>query len=88
MNVPYVKQYDDNGVVTNPIVGSYKSEGKNRSERRKSLKKERFHGESNNHHLTVIQTAKYHRVRQVINCRDPKTKELTGEKRVIEHYLS
>ena len=72
MNVPYVKKYDENGVVTNPIRGSYMSEGKNRAERRQELQKHRFHGESKNCHLTVVKTQKYKRVRQAIKCKDKK----------------
>lgn len=87
MNVPYVKEYDENGVVTNPIRGSYMSEGKNRAERRKSMQKQRFHGESNNCHLTVTSTHKYKRVRQAIKCKD-KNGNYTGETKVIEHYLN
>jgi len=87
MNVSYVKQFDKNGVVTNPIIGSYISEGENRAERRKIKQKQRFYGESKNHHLTVIKTAKYKRVKQKIECKDKKGK-LTGEIKVIEHYIA
>ena len=88
MNTPYVKKYDKKGLLINPIDKGYKSVFENRSQRRQSLKKKRFHGESKNHHLTVVLTKKYSRVRQIIQVVNPKTKELTGEKRVIEHYLS
>jgi hypothetical protein len=33
MNVPYVKQFDENGVVKNPINGKYVNEFPNRSQR-------------------------------------------------------
>lgn len=86
MNVPYVKKYDENGVVTNPIRGSYLSEGENRAARRKDLQKQRFYGESKNYHLTVVKTQKYARVKQAIRCKDKKG-NYTGEIRIIEHYL-
>ena len=38
MNKPYVKEYDENGVVTNPINGSYFDYYKNRTERRRKIK--------------------------------------------------
>ncbi len=85
-NTPYVKQFDENGKVTNPIKGSYLHEFENREERRAKLQKDRFHGESKNHHLTVAKSSKYKRVRQVINCED-KHGVTTGERRVIEHYV-
>lgn len=37
MNKPYVKEYDENGIVLNPIVGSYRTKYPNRKERRKSI---------------------------------------------------
>lgn len=52
------------------------------------MQKQRFHGNGKNYHLTVLKTGKYRRLKQVINCVDHKTKELTGEVRIIEHYLT
>ena len=86
MNIPYVKQFDENGVITNPIIGKYVNEYENRAERKKFKQKQRFYGESKNHHLTVVKSVKYRRVKQIIECKDKKGK-LTGEIRVIEHYL-
>ncbi len=37
MNIPYVKQFDQNGILANPIKGSYTSDFPNRSKRRKEL---------------------------------------------------
>lgn len=37
MNTPYVKKFDKNGQLINPIEEIYKSEFQNRSERRKKL---------------------------------------------------
>lgn len=80
MNVPYVKKYDENGRVTNPIKGSLISEFPNRKERREELQKHRFYGESKNLHLTVKGAFKYLRLKQI-----EFTKQ--GQKKVIEHYL-
>jgi len=87
MNKPYVKQYDKNGIVINPIIGSYVNEFNNRRVRREVINEKRFYGESKNHHLTVVKTMKYNRHKQIIYCRNPKTGEYTGERRIIEHYL-
>lgn len=87
MNLPYVKEYDKDGIVTNPINGSYEHKFQNRSDRKKLLKKVRFYGESKNYHLTVTKISRHRRFKQIINCIDPKTKKLTGERRVIEHYI-
>lgn len=80
MNTPYVKQYDHVGKLLNPIKGAYESPFPNRRSRREDTKKNRFYGESKNHHLTVMKTGKYLRHKQVIFCAN-------GERRVIEHYL-
>lgn len=78
-NTPYIKKFDDEGKLLNPIKGSYINTLPNRHERRK--KPVRFHGESKNFHLTVIENNKYKRVKQTII--DKKT----GKKKIIEHYL-
>lgn len=80
INVPYVKQFDKNGVVTNPILKGYFNEFQNRKERRAGMQKKRFYGESNNLHLTVIGTVRYLRFKQTITCRDMS-------KKTIEHYM-
>ena len=64
MNVPYVKKFNENGELTNPISGVYKSEFQNRSERRK--KPTRFRGNKKGISLTVVKTEKYKRVIQII----------------------
>jgi len=80
MNVPYVKKYNENGQVTNPIKGNYISEFPNRKERREDLQKHRFYGESKNLHLTVKGAFKFIRLKQV-----EFTKK--GKLKIIEHYL-
>lgn len=78
-NKPYIKQYDENGVLANPIIGSYSPTGPNRRQRNNDSKKKRFHGESKNFHLTVYHNMKFRRRRQVVFMKD-------GSKKTIEHY--
>lgn len=80
MNKPYVKNYDKNGNLTNPIEKSYVSMEPNREARRMHLQKNKLHGESGNEHLTVVGTTKYKRYRQLI--------KLSGSKKnkTIDHY--
>lgn len=80
MNKPYVKQYDKNGVVLNPIIGSYNTKFPNRTNRRSHLQKERFHGESKNFHLTVVGSTRYTRKRQRVSNGN-------GGFKFIEHYV-
>lgn len=75
MNTPYVKEYDKNGVLKNPIKSAYWSNFENRQQRRKKLQKQRFHGNGKNTPLTVVQTARFLRYRQIIEGKE------------IEHYL-
>lgn len=81
MNTSYVKQYDANGRVINPIVGDLIHQFPNRRQRKQSLKKQRFYGESKNTHLTVSGNVKFFRVKQIIKLK------LNGIKKTIEHYV-
>ena len=74
MNIPYVKIYDENGILKNPIVGSFLNPFKNRSQRREVKQKNRFFGNGKNLPLTVTKTVKYLRRIQIV-----------GTKK-IEHY--
>lgn len=87
MNVPFVKKFDENGNIINFPKGGVKNAFPNRKERRKKLKKVRFHGESKNNHLTVFNNHKFRRVKQSINLKNEKG-EFTGETKIIEHYLT
>jgi len=82
MNTPYVKQYDKNGVLLNPIVGGYYHEFPNRAERRRAAHPKRFRGNHKGISLTVNQNVKYRRVMQVVFDKD------TGKKKNILHYLT
>lgn len=77
MNQPYVKQYDEQGLHSNPIIGKYPSTNPNRKARRN--KGPRFKGNHRGISLTVVGADKFYRVRQLVH-----TKE--GNK-TIEHYL-
>lgn len=80
MNTPYVKKYDKNGNVTNPIKHGLFHQEPNREARRKELKAYRFYGNGKNYHLTIFKNAKYKRVRQIAITKK-------GEVNVIEHYV-
>lgn len=81
MNQPYVMQFNETGILINPINGAYISSGLNRKQRRDHLQKDRFCGNSKNYHLTIVKTAKFKRVKQYV--RDLATDKI----KVIEHYL-
>jgi len=78
-NQPYVKKYNANGEVVNPIVGSYIHQLPTRSEKRKGP--DRFISNGNNYHLTIFKGHKFRRFRQHILLKDGNIKN-------IEHYLS
>lgn len=70
-NVPYVKRFDENGNVTNPIVNYYVSPNRNRRDRRAGLQKNRFRGNKKHrdgkcNSMTVIGIDRYIRFMQVI----------------------
>lgn len=54
-NVPYIKQYDQDGVLLNPIKGPYESKLPNRRQRRAFKNEPRFIGNSKGIHLTVTE---------------------------------
>jgi hypothetical protein len=80
LNVPYVKKYDENGKLLNPIKGIYLSGVSNR---RKS-KKFRFMNNSKSIPLVVNQKSKYFkRLQEIVFVN--KLGKL--ERRFIEHYV-
>ncbi len=74
MNKPYVKVYDTEGIITNPIKGSYISKSPNRSQRRFTA--QRFKGNHKGVSLTINDEYAYRRVLQI-----------TPNGKRIEHYL-
>lgn len=82
-NVPYVKQYDDKGLLSNPINGFYKNEHPNRRSRRSTLNSGRFRGNHKGISLSVVDngkySTKYERVVQLVALGNNKFK-------TINHY--
>ena len=79
MNIPYVKEYDEKGLLLNPIKDSYLNKFQNRRERHKILG--RFFGNGKNFHLTVTPISRFKRVRQM-------EFDKNGNRKIIEHYLN
>jgi len=78
MNTPYVKKFNEDGTVSNPIKGSYLHSELNRKQRR--LKPDRFISNRKGISLTVTITLKYMRVIQSILLKDGIIKR-------IGHYV-
>jgi hypothetical protein len=78
-NTPYVKQYNEQGDLINPIKGAYLSPYLNR--RQRAVKKERFMNNSRSVKLVVLKNMKYRKFIQLE--RDVKT----GQLKRIEHYV-
>lgn len=72
-NIPYVKQYNPDGTIANPIKESYESKLPNRRQRKG--KQPRFIGNGKNNHMTITGRFRYDRKVQLI-----------GKKR-IEHNV-
>lgn len=81
MNQPYVKRRDENGNVTNPIVGSYTSSFPNRRKRREHKNQIPFYGNGKNFRLTTDGRNKFKRVRQIEFDKD-------GDKKILYHYIT
>ena len=75
-NQPYIKQYDKNGVLTNPIDRLYKSGVGRRYRRRKEPRKV---NNRNSFHLALFGMAKFH-------IRFQKVLTDSGEVKSILHY--
>jgi len=87
-NIPYVKKYDEQGILLNPIKGSYPNRFPNRIQRSKSHKKERFCGNGQNFHLSIVGGLKYFRREQVIILKDTNGQPIGKEKRVLHYDLN
>lgn len=79
INEPYVKTYDKNGTLTNPIVGIYETKFANRRARHEQFKVKPLYGCGKNFPLTVTPTAKFLRRKQFILMKD-------GSIKIIIHY--
>lgn len=96
-NIPYVKSYDENGVLTNPITKSnpYVNRFPNRATRKK--REPRFKGNGKNCSLTIIGNKAYYRVAQFIpeNFKTEFKKDFSGvvlshdkiESKTVHHYI-
>lgn len=82
-NIPYVKEYDTEGKLTNPIEKRFTNPFPNRSERRAELTSKPFKGNKKGISLTVVNkgmgSIKYERVQQLISLGNGKFK-------TINHY--
>lgn len=78
MNIPYVKQYDDNGVILNPIIGKYVNSFLNRKDRRN--KPTRFMNNSNSTPMVVNGSRRYLKSLQIVQSKNGKIKH-------IYHYI-
>ena len=87
-NTPYIKQYDTNGSLLNPIGDGYFSAFPSRRERRAHKNKPPLYGCGRNVPITYTPAGVYKRVRQVV--KDAKGNiwlNKDGQRRVIEHYM-
>lgn len=82
-NIPYVKTYDEKGLISNPIIGQYPTQGDNRAERRK--KDTAFIGNGKQYPLTISGNLKYVRHVQIVPVKLKEGKIVGGNK--ILHYL-
>ena len=69
MNTPYVKTFDEQGLVSNEITKNnpYVNNSSNRKKRRELLQKNRFNGNKKGISISVIGGFKYKRIVQLVN---------------------
>lgn len=80
MNQPYVKEYNDQGIVSNPIRGKYENLSPNRKARRSHKNEPRFVNNRNGHKLVIGPNFKYRKKIQVEFDKD-------GKRKNVEHYV-
>ena len=87
-NQPYVKKYNEQGDVTNPITTAYVHSNESNRASRKG-RTARFHGNGKQHPLTVYDKGKYRRAVQIVPAKNlSQNAELVYIKsRRIEHYI-
>lgn len=78
MNKPYVKQYNEEGELTNRIVDVYLTRFPNRSTRRS--KPARFTNNRTGFHLHVTNGVKFKRYTQEV------VDKKTGKTKILQHY--
>lgn len=79
MNIPYVKQFDDNGQLLNPIT-EYFSEFPNRQQRHAERNQPNFRGNTKHINLTVNGVTKFKRDVQIV------FDKTTKKRKTILHY--
>lgn len=65
MNKPYVKQYDENGLLLNPIEGKYTHSGPNRKMR--NAKPPRYFNNSANCQMSIVKNEAYRKYIQWVD---------------------
>lgn len=83
INMPYVKEFDENGQLLNPIKGMFKTQGLNRKMRRE--KNTRFMNNKKSFPITILKTRKFIRKIQTIIFYNES--EGVYETRKILHHL-
>lgn len=78
MNTPYVTQYDEKGLVVNPIVGIYPSEFPNR--RKRNEKDPRFRNNRAAAQMVVGPSYRYKKRIQITRDKE------TGAVKRVQHY--
>lgn len=81
MNTPYVKEYNEEGIVSNPIKEVYTTKGDNRRQRRAVKQKSRFFGNGKQARLVVHKNGRYKKVVQYVMDND------SDKINRIEHYI-
>lgn len=76
-NQPYVKQFEENGILLNPINRIYQNQGRNRKQRRQ--KETRFMGNGKQFPLTIFGKHRFRRTIQLII-------DAAGYKTRVKHY--
>jgi hypothetical protein len=77
MNIPYIKKFDSDEKLLNPLLENYINDSPNRSERHR--KPSRFHNNKKGIHLTIVKKYRYKRITQLIIC--------DGGIKQINHYI-
>jgi hypothetical protein len=80
MNTPYVKRFNENGELLNPINGTYMSQHPNRRQRKSMEKGTRMFPNDKGFHMTVTPFGRYiKRYQQEVDME-------TGRTKIILHY--
>lgn len=81
MNQPYVKRYNADGSIANPIHVIYSPSRPEQTRDKRKNVKHRFFNNRNSYPLVVYKDSKYKKVLQLVMDKE------TGRLNKIEHYL-